>query len=161
MAGAVPVQYTRRMEQSKISLKPSRSGAAGILVRVLIPFLLVYGTWNPSGRSFYHWVIQPMFDGTFSVGPAQVLIALLLVAGWVVLVQATFRSLGAGGALLVAGIFAALAWLLIDRGVFKPSGAKAYAHLGLIALSLVLAVGTSWAIVSRKLTGQVEVDEGH
>ena len=86
------------------------------------------------------------------------LLALLLIAGWVIVLQATFRSLGGGGTLLVAGIFATLAWLLIDRGVFKPSGAKAYAHVGLIALSLVLAVGTSWAIVTRKVTGQVEVD---
>lgn len=149
------------MEQPKTKLPSSRSPALGILARVLVPVLLVYGTWNPSGRSFYHWVIQPVFDGTFKLGPLQVLVALLLVAGWIVVLQATFRSLGTGGTVLVAGIFAALAWLLIDRGVFRPSGAKAYAHVGLIALSLVLAVGTSWAIVTRKITGQVEVDENH
>ena len=123
--------------------------------------LLRESTWNPSGRSFYHWVIQPVFDGTFKIGPLQVLVALLLIAGWVIVLQATFRSLGGGGTLLVAGIFATLAWLLIDRGVFKPAGAKAYAHVGLIALSLVLAVGTSWAIVTRKMTGQVEVDQNN
>ena len=146
------------MEQSRATIRSSRSGGVAILGRMLLPLLLVYSTWNPSGRSFYHWVIQPVFDGTFKIGPLQVLVALLLVAGWVVVLQATFRSLGTGGTVLVAAIFATLAWLLIDRGVFKPSGAKAYAHVGLIALSLVLAVGTSWAIVTRKLTGQVEVD---
>ena len=149
------------MEQPKGTSRSSRAGALGLVGRLLMPLLLVYATWNPSGRSFYHWVIQPVFDGTFKVGPLQVLVALLLVAGWVVVLQATFRSLGAGGTLLVAGIFAALAWLLIDRGVFRPSGAKAYSHVGLIALSLVLAVGTSWAIVTRKLTGQVEVDQNN
>jgi hypothetical protein len=146
------------MEQSKATSRSSRSGAVAILARMLMPLVLVYATWNPSGRSFYHWVIQPVFDGTFKLGPLQVLVALLLVGGWVVVLQATFRSLGTGGTVLVAAIFATLAWLLIDRGVFKPAGAKAYAHIGLIALSLVLAVGTSWAIVTRKLTGQVEVD---
>ncbi len=147
------------MEEPKPSFPKSRSPAFGVLARVIAPVLLVYATWNPSGRSFYHWVIQPIFDGTFKLGPLQVLVALLLVAGWIVVLQATFRSLGAGGTVLVAGIFAALAWLLIDRGVFRPSGARAYAHVGLIALSLVLAVGTSWAIVTRRITGQVEVDE--
>jgi hypothetical protein len=147
------------MEASKVKVRPSRAGALGLLARVLMPLVLVYATWNPSGRSFYHWVIQPVFDGTFRIGPLQVLVALLLIAGWVIVLQATFRSLGGGGTLLVAGIFAALAWLLIDRGIFRPSGARAYAHVGLIALSLVLAVGTSWAIVTRKLTGQVEVDQ--
>jgi hypothetical protein len=146
------------MEASNAKVRSSRGGALGLLARVLMPLVLVYATWNPSGRSFYHWVIQPIFDGTFKIGPLQVLVLLLLVAGWVVVLQATFRSLGGGGTLLVAGIFATLAWLLVDRGVFKPTGAKAYAHVGLIALSLVLAVGTSWAIVTRKLTGQVEVD---
>lgn len=146
------------MDEPKLKVPRSPSRAVGILARMVVPLLLVYGTWNPSGRSFYHWVIEPIWSGTFRLGPLQVLVALLLLAGWIVVLQATFRSLGAGGTLLVAGIFAALAWLLIDRGVFRPSGAKAYAHIGLIALSLVLAVGTSWAIVTRKFTGQVEVD---
>ena len=126
-----------------------------------MPLVLVYATWNPSGKSFYHWVIQPLFDGTFKIGPLQVLVALLLIAGWVIVLQATFNSLGRGGTFLVAGIFAALAWLLVDRGIFRPAGASAWAHVGLIALSLVLAVGTSWAIVTRKMTGQVEVDQNN
>jgi hypothetical protein len=149
------------MEVSKARSRFAGAGALGLLGRVLMPVFLVYATWNPSGRSFYHWVIQPVFDGTFKIGPLQVLVALLLIAGWVVVLQATFRSLGAGGTLLVAGIFAAIAWLLIDRGLFRPSGARAYAHIGLIALSLVLAVGMSWAIVTRRLTGQVEVDQNN
>jgi hypothetical protein len=146
------------MEASQPKDRTSRAGALGLLARVLMPLVLVYATWNPSGKSFYHWVIQPLVDGTFKIGPLQVLVALLLVAGWVIVLQATFNSLGRGGTLLVAGIFATLAWLLVDRGVFRPAGAKAWAHIGLIALSLVLAVGTSWAIVTRKMTGQVEVD---
>ncbi|HKP30860.1 MAG TPA: DUF6524 family protein [Gemmatimonadales bacterium] len=149
------------MESSKVKVRSTRGGALGLLARVLMPLVLVYATWNPSGKSFYHWVVQPVFDGTFKIGPLQVLVLLLLVAGWVIVLQATFRSLGGGGTLLVAGIFATLAWLLVDRGVFRPAGAKAWAHVGLIALSLVLAVGTSWAIVTRKWTGQVEVDQNN
>jgi len=146
------------MEASQVKVRSPRGGALGLLARVLMPLVLVYATWNPSGKSFYHWVIQPIFDGTFKIGPLQVLVLLLLIAGWVIVLQATFNSLGRGGTLLVAGIFAALAWLLVDRGVFRPAGAKAWAHIGLFALSLVLAVGSSWAIISRKMTGQVEVD---
>jgi hypothetical protein len=73
--------------------------------------------------------------------------------------QATWRSLGLGGGILIAAIFGALVWLLIAKGgVFQPHGAKAFSYLGLAALSLLLAIGMSWAIVRRKLTGQVEVD---
>ena len=54
------------MEASKVKVRSPRGGALGLLARVLMPLVLVYATWNPSGRSFYHWVIQPVFDGTSS-----------------------------------------------------------------------------------------------
>ena len=86
-------------------------------------------------------------------------VALLLLAGWVVVIRATSRSLGLGGAVLIAAIFSALVWLLIAKGgAFQPHSVTAFSHLGLVALSLLLAIGMSWAIVRRKLTGQVEVD---
>jgi hypothetical protein len=131
----------------------------GFFGRIVLPFVLVYGTWNPSGQSFYHWVIAPFFSGTPAIGPVKVVVALLLLAGWVVVLQATWRSLGLGGSILLAGIFGALVWLLIAKGgVFQPHSATAFSNLGLVALSLLLAIGMSWAIVRRKLTGQVEVD---
>ena len=140
------------MERERFSL-------LGLIGRIVLPFVLVYLTWNPSGQSFYHWAIAPFFSGTPEIGPVKVLAALLLLAGWVVVIQATRRSLGFGGAILIAGIFGALVWLLIAKGgIFQPHGATTFLHLGLVALSLLLAIGMGWAIVRRKLTGQVEVD---
>jgi hypothetical protein len=131
----------------------------GLMGRIVLPFVLVYGTWNPSGQSFYHWAIAPFFAGTPAIGPVKVLVALLLLAGWVLVLQATWRSLGLGGGILIACIFGALIWLLIAKGgIFQPHSATAFSYLGLVALSLLLAIGMSWAIVRRKLTGQVEVD---
>ena len=136
-----------------------RFSPLGLIGRIVLPFVLVYGTWNPSGLSFYHWAIAPLFSGTPAIGPMKVLVALLLLAGWIVVIQATRRSLGFGGAILIAGIFGALVWLLIAKGgIFQPHGATTFSHLGLVALSLLLAIGMGWAIVRRKLTGQVEVD---
>ena len=131
----------------------------GLIGRIMLPFVLVYGTWNPSGLSFYHWAIVPLFSGTPAIGPGKVLVALVLLAGWLVVIQATMRSLGLGGAILIGGIFGTLVWLLIAKGgVFQPHSATAFSHLGLVALSLLVAIGMSWAILHRKLTGQVEVD---
>ena len=140
-------------------MERQRFSPLGLIFRIVLPFVLVYGTWNPTGRSFYHWAIEPLFSGTPAIGPSKVLVALLLLTGWVVVIQATRRSLGLGGTALLAAIFCALLWLLIAKGgVFQPHSTTAFSHLGLVALSLILAIGMSWAIVHRKLTGQVEVD---
>jgi hypothetical protein len=134
----------------------------GLIGRIVLPFVLVYGTWNPSGLSFYHRAIVPIFSGTPGIGPIKVLVALLLLAGWVVVIQATRLSLGIGGTLLLAGIFGVLVWLLVAKGgVFQPHSTAAFSYLGLTALSLLLSIGMSWAIVRRNLTGQVEVDTKH
>jgi hypothetical protein len=140
-------------------MERERFSPLGFIGRIVLPFILVYGTWNPSGQSFYHWAITPFFSGAPTIGPVKVLVALLLLAGWVIVIQATMRSLGLGGAILIAGVFGTLVWLLIAKGgAFQPHSAIAFSHLGLVALSLLLAIGMSWAIVRRKLTGQVEVD---
>jgi hypothetical protein len=140
-------------------MEHERFSFLGLMGRIVLPFVLVYGTWNPSGQSFYHWAIAPFFAGTPAIGPVKVLVALLLLAGWVLVLQATWRSLGLGGGILIACIFGALIWLLIAKGgIFQPHSATAFSYLGLVALSLLLAIGMSWAIVRRKLTGQVEVD---
>jgi hypothetical protein len=140
-------------------MEHERFSPIGLIGRIVLPFVLVYGTWNPSGLSFYHWAIVPLFSNAPAVGPVKVLVALLLLAGWVVVIHATRRSLGLGGAVLLAAIFGALVWLLVAKGgVFQPQSATAFSHLGLVALSLLLAIGMSWAIGRRKLTGQIEVD---
>ena len=142
-------------------MERERFSPLGLIGRIVLPFVLVYGTWNPWGRSFYHWAIVPFFSGRPAIGPVKVLVALLLLAGWVVVIHATSRSLGLGGAVLIAAIFGVLVWLLTAKGgAFQPHSAAAFSHLGLVALSLLLAIGMSWAIVRRKLTGQVEVDTG-
>ena len=140
-------------------MERERFSPLGLLGRIVLPFVLVYGTWNPSGLSFYHWAIAPFFSGTPAIEPVKALVALLLLTGWVVVIRATMRSLGLGGAILLASIFGALVWLLVAKGgVFQPQSATSFSHLGLVALSLLLAIGLSWAIVRRKLTGQVSVD---
>src|SRR5512140_716426 len=97
------------MERERFSL-------LGFVGRIVLPFVLVYGTWNPSGWSFYHWAIVGASPGPAAIGPVKILVGLLLLAGWVVVIQATWRSLGVSGAVLIACIFGALVWLLIAKG---------------------------------------------
>ncbi len=136
----------------------------GLGARLLAALLLVYATYNPEGVSFFHWTFQPkpgesgQLAYVHSFTPLKAFAALALTAAWVVFLQATRRSLGAGGALLVLGRFACTIWAMIYYGVISPQSSKAIAHLILIAVSLVLAIGLSWSHISRKLSGQMDTD---
>jgi uncharacterized protein DUF6524 len=135
----------------------------GVLGRFLAATALVYTTYNPEGVSFFHWVFRPLALGVgpfvHSLNPLKLLAAIALAAGWVVFVQATKRSLGTGGTLLVVALLGCLIWALVYYGVFSATSSRAIGHLILLVISLVLALGMSWSHVSRRLSGQMDIDE--
>ena len=134
----------------------------GIVFRLLLAVVIVFTTFNPWGKSFYHWAVAPLFatgGGASTITPFKVLVALLLIVGWVICIQATKRSLGLRGALLLIAIFAAVIWLLDDQGLLDPTGGRTIATLILILLTLLLGLGMSWSHLSRRLTGQVDTDQ--
>lgn len=136
----------------------------GIVGRLVAAIALVYLTYNPEGFSFFHWALQhkPGETGIAAVlhnfTPLKGFAAVALVAAWVVFLQATKRSLGVGGAVLVILLFACTIWAMIYYGAISPTSSRAIIHLVLLAVSLVLAIGLSWSIISRKLTGQQDTD---
>lgn len=137
-------------------------GPAGLLLRMLGALVLVYATFNPTGHSYFHWVVAPLIGmGAPSGGSAALkfLAGVLLVIGWVVVLQATRRSIGLTGAFLALALCGGLIWLLIEQHVVSPTGSAAIAHIALVAIGLVLGVGMSWSLFSRRLTGQVDTDQ--
>jgi hypothetical protein len=130
--------------------------------RFLLALLLVYGTFNPLGRSWFHWAVLPTLRDPGSVtniGPLKVLVGLLLLIGWVFLIQATRRSLGTVGVVLGLAVCGVLIWLLISWNVLAPGSTSSIVHLVLISVALILAIGSGWSIITRKVTGQVDTDE--
>ncbi|HRP08612.1 MAG TPA: DUF6524 family protein [Gemmatimonadales bacterium] len=137
-----------------------RLGSQGVLVRFIFALVLVYATWNPWGKSFVHWVVMPFFNGGTDSGtsaPLKFLLAVALVAGWAVYIQATRRSLGAAGTVLVAAVCAGIVWLLSSWKLFTMSG-DVISHLVLICTAILLAVGMSWSHLSRRMSGQTDTD---
>ena len=129
----------------------------GFLARLVGTSVLVLTTYNPSGWSFVHWV-----KGDFAIselGPEHFVAGVVLVIGWIVLLTATFRSIGLLGLILGAALFGGLVWLLIDIGVFSIDSTSELTWIILIVISIVLAIGLSWSHVWRRLTGQFEVDD--
>lgn len=127
----------------------------GFLLRWLFAVALVLLTFNPSGHSYSHWAIETLP----SVTPAVVICGLVLLAGWIVFIGATMRSIGSVGVLLAAALFAALIWALVAQGWLDLGNTRTIVWIALFMLSGILAVGMSWSHVSRRLSGQADVDE--
>jgi hypothetical protein len=131
-----------------------RFTAKGFLLRWLFAFALVLLTFNPSGYSYYHWLVA----GLPKVTPVVAVCGLLMLIGWIVFIGATLRSIGSIGIVLAAALFAALLWLLVSQGWLDLRNTRALVWIALVVLSLILAVGMSWSHVNRRLTGQTDVD---
>jgi hypothetical protein len=127
----------------------------GFLLRFLAAIVLVLCTFNPTGYSFYHWVA----DVFPRISPVQALAAVVLLAGWIVYLTATMRSIGVLGIVLALAFFAAAIWLFSSWGWLDPHNATAMTWVVLFVSSAILALGISWSHIRRRLTGQADVDE--
>ena len=87
----------------------------GFLLRLLVAFVLVFSSYNPSGYSYYHWVSENIS----SLTPTIALVGILLLVGWTIFLRATLRSLGPFGLLLAAAFMGVLLWMMIDWGWFR------------------------------------------
>jgi len=127
----------------------------GILLRWFGAFVLVVATFNPTPWNYVTWV-QANWATQM---PLAVFLGLLLGVAMMIYILATLRSIGAIGILLIAAIFGAGLWVLIDWGVVSLTNSSLNTWLGLVALSLILGLGLSWSIIRQRLSGQSSVDE--
>lgn len=118
---------------------------SGFLARLAGTFVLVAATYNPSGHSFSHLVLE----GGWEVTPAEAFLGVALTIGWVFVFTSAWRSLGViGTGLLGALVATALWWALSSLGA--GLGARAVTWLVLAAIAFVLAAAMSWAGLRRR-----------
>tara|TARA_R110002049_G_scaffold21792_8_gene79099 strand:+ start:92 stop:535 length:444 start_codon:yes stop_codon:yes gene_type:complete len=125
--------------------------------RLIAALILVLATFNPSGYSAYHWISGAIRADAF--GPLHLLLIGVLLAGWVVFWLATWRALNTLGVILAGVILGALIWLLIDLGIMHAETVSAMTWIALVCLAVILAIGVSWSHISRRLTGQLNVED--
>lgn len=129
----------------------------GFLWRLLLATIVVFATFNPSGYSAYHWVINSISAGEF--GPLHALSIIVLAIGWSIVGVATWRSLEPLGLILATLAMAAIVWLFIDIGWLKPSTVSGFTWVVLVCLSIILAIGMCWSHLWRRLTGQYSIED--
>ena len=132
----------------------------GFVLRWLFAFVLVAATYNPTSWNYVSWAASNWTTGNFSSQlPLTLLFGLVLIVGYVIYINATLRSIGLFGMLLLLAVVATLLWFLWDRGWLSLQNASINTWLGLLVLSAILGIGMTWSIVSRRISGQIDVDE--
>jgi heme/copper-type cytochrome/quinol oxidase subunit 3 len=132
-----------------------RVGMTGFLIRWVLAFALLTATFNPTSYSYLSWALE-----NYRLEPAiSLLIGLLLVAGYIIYLRATLRSIGLIGMGLVSAIVAAGVWVLIDLGLLTDASQDLKIWIALIGLSFVLGIGLSWSHVRRAISGQSDMDD--
>ena len=128
---------------------------SGVAIRFVFALLLVLLSYNPSGYSFFHWVYQDLT----TITPYVVIAGLILLIGWGFYTRATFNSLGLVGIVLFAALFGCLIWLFVYWGWLSLGNITAMAWLIEILLASLLTVGMCWSHFTRRMSGQIDVDD--
>ncbi len=125
---------------------------SSFLVRWLVALFMVLATYNPSGYSYVHWLME----FTAELWPFKALAGLLLIVVYGLFGLATLRALGGAGIGLITLLSAAIIWVLADLKLltaFDP------AMITLLAIANVLAIGVSWSHIRTRLSGQVDSND--
>ncbi|MEL6570695.1 MAG: DUF6524 family protein [Pseudomonadota bacterium] len=127
----------------------------GFLIRWILALALLAATYNPTEWNYVRWAMT----GLEAQLPLIVLGGLLLFIGYIIYLRATIRSIGLFGMILILAVAGTLIWVAFDFGWLDLSDPSFNTWLGLLVLSIVLAVGLSWSIVRRRISGQADVDD--
>lgn len=129
--------------------------AGGIGLRFLFALILVLTTFNPSGYSYFHWLVDTITTPT----PWLALAGIVLIIGWVIYIRASLRSLGPVGLSLASIVVAVILWVLIDIGIMNIDSPSAFTWMVEIFIAGILCLGMSWSHVRRRMSGQADVDD--
>jgi len=124
----------------------------GILVRMLAVALLVSGTYNPTGYSYYHWA----FHSDAGHPAVKTVVGLLIAAGFIFCVHATIRSLRLLFGIPLALVGGASIWLLSDLGIVDLSDWLQRTLVFEVAIILLLGTGVSFSLIRYRLSGQLD-----
>lgn len=137
-------------------LKALKNSSPGVvLIRVLLSAAVVIGTYNPTGKSLFHWV-----NGHDNPFDAWVVLAVIVVAAiHLILLIAAWKALGKLGTIIIAIFFAAVAYLFFQEGFISTENRPSIEWFALVLYSLFLGIGISGAILWRRATGQVVIED--
>lgn len=135
-------------------IKAIQGSSPGVLLtRIILAAIVVFATYNPTGKSIWHWVNQHPNPTDAWV----ILVAIIAILINIALLIAAWKALGFLGTLIVLILFGALVYLSFQENWVGSSDSIQW--LALILYSVFLGIGLAGAILWRRATGQVVVDD--
>ena len=123
-----------------------------LVARLLLAAFLVFGTYNPTGTSYYHW----MRDSAAS--PVWKIVATgILAVAYGVVVPLVARALGFGGIALTTGLATSSIWVIAETGLVDLAQPHAENWILLSLAAFVLGIGLCWMVIATALDGQVRL----
>src|SRR5882724_9922165 len=138
---------------ARLDRNPPINFAGLFFTRWLISGAVVFGSWNPSGTSYYDWVANSP-DG---LTPAQVFTGILILTVAVGLLRMAFLSAGYLGIATILALLIMALVLAVGLGIVDFQNVTFTAYTIEVLISLTIAIGASWAYAQRKLTGERDV----
>lgn len=120
--------------------------------RILLSALLVFGTYNPSGYSYHHWIMR-----TESLTTLQVCVGILLFIGLVTMARMAFLSIGYFGIAALSVLVLMGITFGVGLDFFGFQDVRITTYFVLFWIALVLGVGTSWSFVQKRISGERDV----
>jgi hypothetical protein len=128
------------------------------VTRFLFSLGFVFATYNPTGYSFYHWII----DFTTGPLPVKAVVAVALVMLYYAIFRVVFAALHRSG--LIVGGLAAVLFAIEVVALIGPRRSHPTWHfyfllsqyIALLAIAVVVSFGISWSHLIELLTGQLQ-----
>lgn len=129
-------------------------GLLAYSLRWLTGLMLVLGTFNPYGMSYYHWITE---DAGMTSAKTMVGIGLFILH--IIAILSSFRSLGPIGIGLLTALFASATWMLIDSSLLDIEDPQVFQLVVLVILGTIYGIGLSWSHVRVRLAGQYDSND--
>lgn len=128
------------------------------VARFLASLLFVFATYNPTGYSLYHWIVD---SGSYLLS-LKAIVAVALAMLYYAVFRVMLAALRRSG--LIVGAIAALLFALEIATVIVPARTRPTWHYyGLVgqyvalgALAILVSFGMSWSHLVEQLTGQLQ-----
>lgn len=132
----------------------NKFGFKSILMRWLLVVACLLATYNPSGRSYFHWIQDSHVSPTIKLS-----VGLLLIAFNYILIRLTFRSLGYVGVAMLTACVGSFAYTLVRTDIVTIATLAGFQIYLLISMSVGLAIGVCWSAIRARFSGQIDSDD--